>query len=74
MDIFDFFKQNPNYSGLFLAAVGLLLFVGTILKWKWVLAPGRRGSFLRWIFGPRGEMFITSSILIIGGIVLFVVL
>jgi len=71
---FDYFQANPNMGGLFIAAVGVLLFIGTVLKWKWVLSPGRRRSFLRAIFGPRGEMFIISAVLILGGIALFIVL
>jgi len=71
---FDFFKQNPNYIGLFLAAVGILLFVGALLKWQWVISPGRKFSLLRWLVGPRGEMFVASSVLIVGGIALFIAL
>ena len=71
---FDFFKANPGYGGLFIAAVGVFLFIGAFLKWEWVLSPGRYKSILRRLFGPRGEMFIISTVLIVGGLVLFILL
>jgi len=69
----DYFKQNPNMSGLLISAIGILLFVGALFKWSWVLSPNKsRRSLLRTIFGPRGEMFISSSIMIIAGVVIFI--
>ena len=68
----QFFEGNPKFGWLFIVAIGVFLFVGTLLKWEWVLSPSRRGSFLRWIFGPRGEMFIISTVLIVAGMVLFI--
>ncbi|RZK57386.1 MAG: hypothetical protein EOO91_10245 [Pedobacter sp.] len=32
-----YFQANPNGFGLVLVAVGLLLLVGAILRWQWVL-------------------------------------
>jgi len=71
---FEFFQQNQSFIGLFIAAIGVLLFIGALLKWEWVISPNRRFSLLRWMVGPRGEMFVVSNILIIGGIVLAIVL
>lgn len=77
MDVFAYIQSNPNLAGLVLAAIGALLLVGAILNWEWVVdTQGERPGFrlLRAIFGVRGEMIITASVILIAGIVLFVLL
>lgn len=79
----DFLAKLPKESaGLFLAATGVLLLIGAIRRWKWVLdMTGQRSAhpfgFLTLMqdwFGDNGVrigMIIMSVILIICGMVLF---
>lgn len=70
---FDFFEKNPNLSGLVITAIGVLLFIGAVFQWEWVLRPhGSRWSIIRGILGARGQIFIYSTVLVIAGIAMFI--
>lgn len=75
----DFFSNiTPTNSGLILAAIGFLLLIGTVRRWKWALdmTGQRNGSFnilllLYDLFGEKGlrvGVIILSIIIILGGI------
>lgn len=36
----DFFYKNPHYFGLFFIAAGLVLLLGALLDWDWVIQTG----------------------------------
>lgn len=69
-----YLAANPNMAGLVVALLGAFLFVGTLLKWEWVISPNRKFSLLRAIIGPRGEMFVVSTVIFLGGMTLFILL
>ena len=75
----DFFsKMRPVSSGLIINAVGALLLIGAIRRWKWIFdMTGQRDKgfnfllLLYYLFGDKGlrvGMIITSIIFILGGI------
>ena len=61
--------------GILFIAMGALLLVGAVLKWRWVLEGGSRRryfSLTRKLFGARGAMIINSAVIIICGVVFIV--
>ena len=66
-----YLTQNPNAGGLVLVAIGVLIFVGALLKWEWILSPSHKRSILRALFGERGSMFILSVMLMAAGLAIF---
>ncbi|MDR3363627.1 MAG: hypothetical protein LBS91_01560 [Clostridiales Family XIII bacterium] len=37
-NIKNFFLSNPQYAGLIIAAIGLVILLGGIFNWNWMLA------------------------------------
>lgn len=82
----DFFAKLPKeYAGLVFVAAGVLLLVGAICRWKWVLdMTGQKSNkpfaFLPVLhdwFGENGVrigIMIMSVIIIICGVVLFLLM
>lgn len=79
----DFFsKITPTNAGLILIAIGALLIIGAIRRWKWVLdMTGQRKdkpNLLLWLYKHFGEdglrvgIIISSIFIIIGGICIIV--
>lgn len=75
----DFFSNiTPTSGGLIIIALGVLLLIGAIRRWKWVFdMTGERNKgfnfllFLYDLFGDKGlrvGVIITSVIIILGGI------
>ena len=61
--------------GLLFVAVGALLLIGALLKWRWILEGGsnrRYFSLMHKLFGVRGSMIISSAVIIICGVVFIV--
>ena len=78
----DFIGQNPGILGLVVAAVGALILVGAILRWKWIIGGDTAGSTVRtgllgWIiyklFGRRVFFILTGAVVLLGGVAWFVV-
>ena len=75
----QFFSQNPWFLGAFLAVVGLLIMVGAILRWGWIIGNDPAGNKVKvglfgWIiyklFGRRVFFIMTGAVMVLGGIAL----
>lgn len=75
----QFFKESPEYGGLIPMAVGLLLIVGAVCNWSWVLEGDGRVFNLAWLSNFMGRTFaritcgIFGIILIALGIIWFII-
>jgi|GEM_PF-1077689 hypothetical protein len=78
--ITEWVGQNPGMLGLFVAAIGALIMVGAILKWKWIVGTDHTGNTVRtgllgWLvyklFGRRVFFILTGLVILAGGIVWF---
>ena len=81
--LIEYLGQNPGYVGLFIAAVGALIFVGAICKWQWIIGRNAADSTVRtglfgWLvyklFGRRAFFIFTGAVIMISGIVWFIVM
>lgn len=82
----DFFAQLPKeYVGLVFVAAGVLLLVGAIRRWKWVLDMTGQKSNKPFVFlsvmhdwfgenGVRIGIIVISVLIIICGLVMFVLM
>ena len=75
----QFFTQNPWVLGTFVALIGLLIMVGAILKWGWIIGQDSAGNKVRvglfgWLvyklFGRRVFFILTGALIMLAGIAL----
>ena len=74
--------QNPRWIGLIIAAVGVLIMVGAILRWKWIIGNDAAGNTVRTgllgyiiykLFGRRVFFILTGAVITLAGAAWFVV-
>jgi len=79
--ITEMISKNPSILGIVVAAVGALVLVGAILKWKWVIGKDHTGNVIRTgligfiiykLFGRRVFFIFTGAVAFLGGIAWFV--
>ena len=80
-NISNIISQNPGLIGLFIAAIGALIMVGAILKWKWIVGTDTTGNVVRtgligWLvyklFGRRVFFILTGVVILLAGIAWYV--
>ena len=77
----SFFTENPQFVGLFIAAVGILIMVGAILRWKWIIGgdntttrTGLFGYIIYKLFGRRVFFIVTGALIALLGAAWFILL
>ena len=79
--ITELIGQKPELLGIVFAAAGVLILIGAILKWKWVIGSDASGNRVRtglfgWLvyklFGRRVFFIFTGAVITIAGIVWYI--
>ena len=73
--------ENPGVIGLFIAAIGAMILIGAILKWRWIVGEdnarvkaGLLGYFIYKLFGRRVFFAFTGACICLAGIAWFIVM
>lgn len=76
------FAANPGLFGLIIGAIGALVMVGAILKWKWIVGTSAAGERVRTglfgyivykLFGRRVFYILTGAVILLAGLAWFAV-
>ena len=74
-------SANPELLGILFALVGLLIFVGAILRWEWVIGSSTSGNRIRTdvfgmiiykLFGRRVFFILTGLVIMLAGAAWFI--
>ena len=70
-----FIHENPGFLGAAIAMGGLVILIGAILKWKWIVGPdyarvrtGVIGYAFYKLFGRRLFFIVVGALVFLGGI------
>lgn len=63
--------MSSTLVGILLVLGGVVVLIGAIRKWEWVIKPPHKRTLLSSILGGRGMAFVFAGILIILGVVAF---
>ncbi len=67
-----YFQENPGNYGIILVVIGIVLLIGTIRRWNWVVGETRHTSFGLFLIEIFGEKYIIIRMYFLS--ILFIVL